>query len=67
MQPQNSTILVYMILNGKRSLTSYGLYGYSHASIHLLTGRSIRVVCFQIKTFMLLFQVFWFIRFVVSV
>ena len=41
---KTSTILVYMILNGKGSSNWFGLRGYSLVSFLFLTGRSIFLV-----------------------
>ena len=60
---KTSTILVYMILNGKGDLTGCGLHGDSLASI-VLTGQSNIAGCFINKTFLLASSVFggifWF-------
>ena len=47
MQPQTSTILVYMILNGKGRVTGCGLHGNSLVPALFLTGPPNRAGCFK--------------------
>ena len=60
---KSSTILVYMILNDNRNLTGCSLHGYSLFPFPF--NSSIQYIC--LFPFLLLFQVFFLTRFVVSI